>query len=229
VKVAGVSERADPELRGDLQGPEADGRYTVRFWGREVLAGIPGKHGAANLVLALAMARLLGAEADSAVRGAAGIQGGKLRGEVRPLGGLTLLLDCYNANPQSVSAALELLTEIPASGGRVAVLASMLELGTRSSALHRQALEGALALPLDIVVAVGEFADAAAGIGRGPSDRPRLLPAQTPEAGYRALRPHLAGSETVLLKGSRGMELERLVDRFEEDFGSGAAGPRGDA
>ncbi|NIQ52493.1 MAG: UDP-N-acetylmuramoyl-tripeptide--D-alanyl-D-alanine ligase, partial [Gammaproteobacteria bacterium] len=61
---------------------------------------------------------------------------GSLRGEIRRLGGLTVLVDCYNANPQSVRAALDLLEALPAAEGRVAVLGSMLELGDRSEPLH---------------------------------------------------------------------------------------------
>ncbi|MSR23331.1 MAG: UDP-N-acetylmuramoyl-tripeptide--D-alanyl-D-alanine ligase, partial [Gemmatimonadetes bacterium] len=125
VHVAGLSDAADPELKGKLLSSGPDGRYRVRFSGREIGAGMPGKHGARNLVLALSLAKLLGADAESAARGAAAVHGRKLRNEVRAIGGLTLLLDCYNANPQSVAAALDLLGEIPSAGGRVALLASM--------------------------------------------------------------------------------------------------------
>ena len=224
VHVAGVSEQADADLRGELGDPGPEGRRRVRFWDWDIEAGLPGKHGAKNLVLALALAKLMGAPADTAVRGASGVRSGKLRGEIRAVGGLTLLLDCYNANPQSVVAALDLLGDLPALQGRVAFLASMLELGERSVVLHRQVLEQAMNLPLEIIVAVGAFASAASELGEGVG--PRLVPASTPDEGYNALRQYLRGSETVLLKGSRGMQLERLVPRFEEDFGARPTGER---
>jgi UDP-N-acetylmuramoyl-tripeptide--D-alanyl-D-alanine ligase len=56
-----------------------------------------------------------------------------------------------------------------------------------------------------------------------------LLTAGSPEQGYEALRPHLRGSETVLLKGSRGMALERLIGRFEQDFGRESPSSGGEA
>jgi UDP-N-acetylmuramoyl-tripeptide--D-alanyl-D-alanine ligase len=142
-----------------------------------------------------------------------------LRTEIRRVGGLTLLLDCYNANPQSTAAALELLSEMAVEDGRVAFLATMLELGDRSSALHREILERALNLPLDFVVAVGEYAPHAAEMTLSEGNIPALIAAPSPEAGYRTLRTRLQGSETILLKGSRGMKLETLVPLFERDFG----------
>jgi len=148
-----------------------------------------------------------------------------MRGEMRRIGGLSLLLDCYNANPQSTLAALELLGEMPTER-RVAFLASMLELGARSGVLHSEVVERAIALPIDVVVGVGEFAaaigeynPAAAIEAHDSAAGTALIPAATADAGYDALRPHLQGTETILLKGSRGMALERLVPRFEADFG----------
>lgn len=225
VHVAGLSERAEEGLRGELVGQDLDGGYRIALWGREVKAGIPGRHGARNLVLALATARLLGANEDAAMAAASAVEPGHLRGEVRRIGGLTMVLDCYNANPQSVFAALDLLAEFPGAARRVAVLGSMLELGDRSDDLHRMVLRRAASLPLDIVVATGDFAAAAEALAsQGAADRPPLevIVAETPDEGYEALRPRLRGTETVLLKGSRGVALETLLDRFIEDFGGEA-------
>jgi len=228
VRVAGLSERADPDLRGELLPPDGDARFGVRWRGREVRAGIPGRHGAEGLVLALAMAEWLGADPEAAARGAAEVQAGGLRNEIRRVGDLTLLLDCYNANPQSVGAALDLLLELPASKGRVAVLGSMLELGERSGALHREVLDRARALPLELVVAVGEFAAAAGAEPGDPGTGPEVIQAGTAEEAYRRLKGRLSGGETILLKGSRGMALEAIVPDFERDFSTGADPREGD-
>jgi UDP-N-acetylmuramoyl-tripeptide--D-alanyl-D-alanine ligase len=227
VRVSGLSDRADAELRGEVvrQGP--DGRYTVRVRGREGRPGIPGRHGARNFVLATSVAWLLGADDASALESASAVRPGPLRGEVRKVGGLTMILDCYNANPQSVAAALDLLAELPAATSRVAVLGSMLELGSRSDELHDRVLRKALALPIDVVVASGAFAAAARSAGdRGPtpaagSRAPDLIAEWTIGEAYEALRPRLSGNETVLLKASRGVRLETLLERFEADFGRG--------
>jgi UDP-N-acetylmuramoyl-tripeptide--D-alanyl-D-alanine ligase len=223
VRCVGFSRDADPEFRGDLLTSDAMGRYTMQAFGEVLTAPYPGKHGAQNVLLALAMARELGVTIRDAIESVTAVTPGvdDLRTEVRRVGDLTLLLDCYNANPQSTAAALELLSEMAAADGRVAFLATMLELGDRSSALHRDLLERALALPLDLVVAVGEYAPHAEEFvrsGRRPSG---LISAPSPEDGYRVLRTHLQGSETILLKGSRGMRLESLLPLFERDFGGG--------
>jgi UDP-N-acetylmuramoyl-tripeptide--D-alanyl-D-alanine ligase len=228
VRVAGLSERADSELRGELVGQGPDGRYTVRVRGREARPGVPGRHGARNFVLATSVAWLLGADDAAALERASAVKPGPLRGEVRRIGGLTMILDCYNANPQSVAAALDLLAELPGATRRVAVLGSMLELGTRAGELHDRVLRRALTLPLDLVVASGEFAVAArAAEGRrhgavGTAARaPDLIAEPAVNEAYEALRPRLSGNETVLLKASRGVALERLLERFEADFGGG--------
>jgi UDP-N-acetylmuramyl pentapeptide synthase len=154
----------------------------------------------------------------------AAVEAPPLRGQVLEIGGLRLLMDCYNANPQSVRAALTLLTDLSAKGEKVAFLGSMLELGDRSPELHLEVLAEARDLPLRAVVAVGEFHRAAEELD-WTGAAPLLLAAASAEEGYERLAPHLTGTETVLLKGSRGMALERLAERFEADFGGGTTSP----
>lgn len=229
VRVAGLSARADAGLRGRALDPGPDGRYRIEVGGRVLRPGLPGLHGARNVLLALAVARLLGVAEDAAVAGASEVTPAPFRGEMRAIGGLTMILDCYNANPQSLAAALELLAGLAAPSRKVAVLGSMLELGERSGQLHRCVLDKARSLPLDVLVATGEFAAAASdrdpvsGSGSGPE----LVVSPTVDGGYEALRSRLDGTETVLLKGSRSVRLERLLPLFERDFGVPAASSGG--
>ena len=224
VRVAGLSARADAGLRGRAFDPGPDGTYRIEVGGRVLKPGLPGLHGARNVLLALAVARLLGIGEDAAIAGASEVTPAPFRGEMRAIGGLTMILDCYNANPQSLAAALELLAGLAPPSRKVAVLGSMLELGERSGQLHRRVLEKARSLPLDVLVATGEFAAAA---GRDPvsgsGSSPELVVSPTVDGGYEALRSRLDGTETVLLKGSRSVRLERLLPLFERDFGVPAA------
>jgi UDP-N-acetylmuramyl pentapeptide synthase len=140
-----------------------------------------------------------------------------MRGEVRRVGRLALLVDCYNANPASFRAALEALGEL-ASGRRRAVLAgTMLELGDRSAALHEAVARSMLEEGIEIIAAVGEFASAFDRIGATSSDR--LIVSGTLEEAYSELVGSLVGGEAVLLKASRGMKFERAIPWFERDFG----------
>lgn len=229
VRSVGFTGSADTEVRGELLGTDAFGHYSVRAFGELFTSPFPGKHGAQNVLLALTMARQMGANTSAAIAAMTGVTpgAGHFRTEIRQVGGLTLLLDCYNANPQSTAAALELLSEMAVVEGRVAFLATMLELGDRSSTLHREILERALALPLDLVVAVGEYAPHAEELIQASERGSALIAAPSPEAGYESLRPRLKGSETILLKGSRGMKLENLLPLFERDFGGGASAIHG--
>jgi UDP-N-acetylmuramoyl-tripeptide--D-alanyl-D-alanine ligase len=94
------------------------------------------------------------------------------------------------------------------------VLGSMLELGPGSEAIHRRVLADVLDRSVDVVVASGSFAAVA-----GADDR--VVAAEDPLEAYARLRPRLTGDEVVLLKGSRGVALERLLPLFEADFGEG--------
>jgi UDP-N-acetylmuramoyl-tripeptide--D-alanyl-D-alanine ligase len=221
VRVAGWSDRADPDLR-PLEAEVTDlGCYRFKHRGERIQLRIPGRHAVANALLALAVAEGLGVRPKDAARRIGKVPTGAMRSEVRTLGSLTLLADCYNASPQSVRAALDLLVGLQQLGPRVAVLGSMLELGEASRILHRQVLEEALSRPLDLVVATGLFAEAARWISP-PAEGPELVSAPELDEAGRVLLERLGGAELVLLKGSRGVAMERLIPALEERFGNTA-------
>ncbi len=221
IRVAGWSERADEGLRPENVEVDHWGMHRFRWRGQSVTLGLSGRHGVANALLALAVSELLGVPAKVAVKGLAEVTAEGMRGEVRRIGGLSVIVDCYNANPLSVRAALDLLESHHASR-RVVVLGSMLELGESARSLHRSVLEDALARDIDLVVATGIFAEVANG--EESADPDRLLVAQDWGAAYPELRPRLAGDEVVLLKASRGVALEGILPLLESDFG-GAPDP----
>lgn len=221
VRVAGWSDVADANLRPQNPHPDARGRYFFDWRNQRVHLQVPGRHAVHDALIALAISDLLQAPHGPAARGLERYRPRGMRGERLHAGDLTLLLDCYNANPQSVRAALDLLGLMPSPGRRVAVLGSMLELGGRSAALHDELLGEALSGAVDIVLALGEFAAAAERLrvaGRR-AWQPALLVGADASEGYALLRGHLEGNELVLLKGSRGVALERLVPLIEADFG----------
>ncbi len=223
VRVTGWSDLADPDLRPDGLVPDSSGCFRFTWRDQEVRLRIPGRHLVQNALFALAVADHLAVPPAVAVRGVGSVKATGMRGEQRQVGDLTLLVDCYNANPQSVRAALDLLELIPTGGRRVAVLGTMLELGERSTALHEDVLRDALSRPVNMILALGEFARIAerSRSMRGPVG-PELLASTDLAEGYALLRERLDGDELVLLKGSRGVALERLLPLLEADFGVGA-------
>jgi len=216
VTVAGWSERADEDARPDDAEADAFGRYRFHWRGVPVAMPLPGRHAVSNAVLALTVAGLLGIPAAEAVRGLEHAKTADLRGQMRTIGGLTVIVDCYNANPPSVRAALNLLEAYEASSRKVAVLGTMLELGAASARLHEDVLEFALAREIDFFVATGGFADAASRFASVGDER--VISAADWREAYPSVKKRLSGDEVVLLKASRGIALEGMLPLLEADF-----------
>lgn len=193
--------------------PEAvalvEGRARVTIGGRTFTLALLGRHQARNAVLAWAVGREFWLEPDRVARAleAVTIPGG--RGELTAVGDLTVLNDCYNANPASFRAAIELAQSLRRGRRLVFVAGTMRELGRESDARHAEIAERLVALAPDLLAAVGEFGPALEPYRGQLGDR--LLVAPDPEAMGRLLAPRLRGGELVVLKGSRGVALERLL------------------
>ncbi len=203
-----------------------DGLGCLVVDGVEVRPPVRGVHNLRNATLALAVARELAIPIADAARGIAAMRIPPMRVNYDTLGGITLINDAYNANPGSTRAALELL-EAAGEGDarpRVAVLGSMLEMGDHAERLHREIAEAALAGKIDLVLGVGMMGPAVEQAARGSR---RGQAAADAEAAWPLLEAALRPDAVVLLKGSRGVRLERLVPRLAEwaRVHAGYAGP----
>jgi UDP-N-acetylmuramoyl-tripeptide--D-alanyl-D-alanine ligase len=175
-----------------------------------------GVHNIRNALLAVAVARACGVSDEDAARGLAALPPIAMRSQLEPAGGLLLFNDAYNANPSSAREALLTLDAIGGDRPRVAVLASMLELGVHASRLHDEIARLALASRAGTIVAIGLFRDAFARVA--PHDA-RVVSGEDAEEVWPRLRERLSGDSVVLLKGSRGTRLERLVPHLREFAG----------
>ncbi|MEX0893308.1 MAG: UDP-N-acetylmuramoyl-tripeptide--D-alanyl-D-alanine ligase [Gemmatimonadota bacterium] len=226
VTVAGTGSGAPPEARGSQVALDGEGRVSFTWRGRQVQLQLRGRHNAGNALLALELGQAWGVDPDAAVAALRELPASAMRGEMHRYGSLTVVADCYNANPGSTAAALELLVGLPRVGGRVAVLGSMLEMGAESDAVHAEAARQAAAHDVDLIVATGAFVAAFEPLRDELGER--LLTAADAEAVWEPLSERLGGTETVLLKGSRGVALERLLPRLEQ-LGMGVLHPHGEA
>jgi UDP-N-acetylmuramoyl-tripeptide--D-alanyl-D-alanine ligase len=160
------------------------------------------RHNLSNLLAAVATARALGITPGGEVR----VHFSGLRGERHLLpGGAVLIDDCYNANPMSVRAAIDDLAD-SAPGRSVAVLGDMLELGPEARRFHREIGRHAAARGVELLVTVGPLAAAMREAFDGESHT-----APDAAAAVELLRPLLREGDTVLVKGSRGVGLERVA------------------
>lgn len=175
-----------------------------------------GLHNARNAAAALAVGLHLGVEPRVMAEALEAVAPVGDRGRTRRLGSHLLILDCYNANPGSMEAALRSLAALGAGGRRptVAVLGDMLELGPGEGALHREVGELCATLGLDALVTLGPRAEEiAAGARAAGMDRVAHA-GEDPAAAAARIGELLADQEggAVLLKASRGMRLERVAD-----------------
>ncbi len=172
---------------------------------------LAGRHNADNFVAAATTALALGVPPDAIRARARTLEPPPRRGVVRRLSsGITVVDDSYNASPAAVRCVLELLAETP--GRHVAVLGEMLELGPAAPALHAEvgAVAGRVAA---LVVAVGGTNAAALATAAAPATT-LLVPDAA--AAIELVPPLLQAGDVVLVKGSRGVGLDRLVDALVE-------------
>lgn len=171
---------------------------------------LPGAHQVKNALFAVALGEAHGvpaAEVLEALRTFAPLAG---RLVIRQRGGVTVADDSYNANPASMKAALEWLAATPVAGRWALALGDMLELGGDSESLHRALGRLVAELRPDLVIFTGRESRAASEeCSAGLGDRCRWT--KSPEEAARFLRDWIRSGDWVLVKGSRGMRMERIV------------------
>ncbi len=213
--IAGIGPAAN--YRPDEFSVESDRIEFRRGPGRVVLA-VGGEHHLRDALIATAVAEALGTPLDAVARGLSTYEPLGMRGSIRYIGGLTVLADCYNANPDSFNAAIAQSRGLLPGRRRAVFAGSMLELGEREAAAHREIGDALVDAGFEVIVASGLFASApfTGAAGRW------LIRSEDPEAALDAFADALVGDEVVLVKGSRGVRLERVLERLEQRFGDGS-------
>ena len=207
----GLGPQAD--IRADGIRPQPAGSdFNLHVGGEVVAVSLPlsGVHNVRNACAAAAAAHALGLSAEEIRRGLESVRpvGGRLE-PLRGVRGSTLFDDSYNANPVSVSAAAEFLAALP--GRNWLVLGDMKELGEDAAELHREVGAAARASGIDRLFAFGDLAaNAAAGFGDGANSYASL------DSLIEALHDGLSADVNVLVKGSRSMRMERVVEALRE-------------
>lgn len=208
----GESDRADVRISA-VEAGLSGSRFAVEFKGEsaEFESGLPGRHNVWNVAAGLAAAVALGYRPAEFVEAVRGLQPAPMRGGVSQRAGVTVIDESYNSNPAAVAASLELL-RVTKAARRIAVLGEMRELGAQSAGLHRQVGGGAAFVDRLLAVA-GDANHLLAGAVDAGLDRSHGAFFETAEEAGVALSALLKSDDAVLFKGSRGVGLERAIER----------------
>jgi len=182
---------------------------------REMDLVLPGRHNLENLLAAIATARTAGISWEGIERGVGEVKPAVHRGVILSWRRATIYDDTYNSNPYALRRALELMTQAEARGRRIAVIGDMLELGERELQFHRDA---GVAIPkaIDVVVGVGKRTGALLdGARQAGFTEKALLHFDNAEAAGEYLKNEIREGDLVLVKGSRGVGLDRAVAMLE--------------
>jgi UDP-N-acetylmuramoyl-tripeptide--D-alanyl-D-alanine ligase len=187
----------------------------VRFraGGVEMETQLAGRHGVLNILAGIAVARVFGIAPGRLRERVRGFPPGKMRGERLEHNGVTIWNDCYNSNPEAVRSMLDVLRGTPARR-RAAVLGEMLELGPSAEPLHRDAGRYVAALGIDVLIGIRGAARymAEEAVRAGLSAGAAFFFEDPVTAGDFA-RQWLREGDAVLFKGSRGVQVERALER----------------
>jgi UDP-N-acetylmuramoyl-tripeptide--D-alanyl-D-alanine ligase len=182
--------------------------------GEKVTLPVLGIHQLDNAQIALAVAQRAGVEHDAAVRALANMQLPEGRGDLREVGNMVVIDDTYNANPASLRRAVQTADWLGRRQRRplVVVVGTMLELGPESARLHAEAARQIAQRKPALVAAVGMFARAFEPLREALGGR--LITAADAESLGPKLKSALRGNELILLKASRGVALERVLNHL---------------
>jgi len=190
-----------------MQAPKVDfsGEYRINLLGR---------HQVLNAAYAIAVGAEMGLSRAEIERGLIECQPAKMRMQLWELNGVRVLEDCYNANADSMVAALQTLQELPCKGRRVAVLGDMAEQGAHSEAAHEEVGRRAAELGIGQLFTVGKMASVT---GRAARDAglTRVLEFADVETAAAALKSFVKNGDLILLKASRSARLERISETLK--------------
>jgi UDP-N-acetylmuramoyl-tripeptide--D-alanyl-D-alanine ligase len=227
----GVESGASVSARAIAVAPSGVSRFVLGTPEGEAEVEMPliGRHNVYNALAAAAVASYFGASPEQIASRLATSEPSKMRGELISLAnGVTVIDDSYNSNPQALLQSVRAMLEVAASrapGRRVVAAGEMLELGDHGPDLHRKCGREIVALGVDVLIGVrGLASELIAGAVEYPGNAPRLSSfCETPEEAAEILVAGAVPGDVILVKGSRGVRMEIVVEKLKAAFGSAKA------
>ena len=207
----GFGESAD--VRAEDAGCDGQGTH-FRVEGVDFTTGLAGRHAVMNFLAAIAVARVFGIGPERLREAVRTFPAAKMRGERVERDGMVIWNDCYNSNPEAARSMIDVLRSTPARR-RIAVLGEMLELGDAADRLHREVGAYAAGHDVDVLIGVGGHAQAMVEAARtaGLAEADALFVEDPARAGAM-VRGIARSGDALLFKGSRGVRVERALERF---------------
>ena len=184
-------------------------------WSGAYRVNLLGHQNARNAALAIALAAELGLSREELDQGLQCCRPASMRMEMQTLGGVRIINDAYNSNPDSLLAALETMGSFPVGGKRIVVLGDMAELGQASESAHVEAGQLAARLGLNGLVTVGQWADTTVRAAQ-EAGLANVAAFDDVNVAGQALAKKLEPGDVVLIKGSRAAKMERIIEAFSE-------------
>ena len=217
----GIENHACDVVATGIEDLEDGERFVVQGFGQqfEVFVPVLGRHAVYNALAAATVALLLGVKPEKIQARFSAFRNTGMRQRIYVKNGVTIIEDCYNAGPESMEAALDVLKGIKTNGKRIAVLGDMLELGNRSAAEHFRI--GRLAVGCaDILLTYGEHSvRTLTGAITGGMNPKNMDHFDTHEDMTHMLKMRVSEGDVVLFKGSRGMRMEKVLQLFLNEEG----------
>ena len=201
----------DGDVKADSWSIAPDGTGTIVLGSVTIRPPLRGIHNLRNTMLAVAVARACGVTDETAAAGIEAMPLPRMRTAWEQIGKVTLINDAYNANPGSTRAAIELLKGADKTRQRVIVLGTMRELGESSDRCHDEITRLALDSGADVIAGVGEYARSLSRVARNDD---RVVSCDAVADLWPLLQPRLKPNAIILLKASRGVQLEQVVPQI---------------
>lgn len=177
-----------------------------------------GHHNVSNALAGAAVGYAMGLSAKDVAEGLETARPAPMRSQIRRWKGMTFLYDCYNANPASMKAALTLLATLGRGKRTIAVLGDMRELGRKEEQLHREVGAFVASLNLTHLITLGNLGSCfVEGATMAGMSHRAIFPAKSVAHAARIMKMLAGRGDMILLKASRGIEIERVLDLMEKE------------
>ncbi len=196
---------------------ERDGdctKFVIKYGEKnvKVTLNVPGKHNVYNALAAFCVGDILGIDENKIAQSLGGYVGENLRQNIKEVGGLTLIVDCYNASPTSMQSALSVLSQKYCEGRKIAVLGDMFELGNMAKTLHKKVGGYVKSAKIDKLICVGENAKL---IGE-KSALKDVSYFEDKSLCAEYINKFVKKGDLILFKASRGMKFEEIIEKIDE-------------